>query len=58
MYFPCYSYHKNPAGREFFVPTGTLIAVKLLTTHYKFDYEFEVWGGRLSIRVKYVILPK
>jgi hypothetical protein len=29
-YFPYYSYHRNPTGQEFFVPTGTLIAVKLL----------------------------
>ncbi len=26
-YFPYYSYHRNPAGREFFVPAGTFIAV-------------------------------
>jgi hypothetical protein len=30
-YFPYYSYHRNPTGQEFFVPTGTLIVVKLLT---------------------------
>jgi hypothetical protein len=30
QYFPYYSYHRNPMGREFFVPAGTLIAVKLL----------------------------
>ncbi len=29
-YFPYYSYRRNPTGREFFVPAGTLIAVKLL----------------------------
>jgi hypothetical protein len=29
-YFPYYSYRRNPMGREFFVPTGTLIAVELL----------------------------
>jgi hypothetical protein len=30
-YFPYYSYRRNPTGREFFVPAGTLIAVKLLS---------------------------
>jgi len=25
-YFPYYSYCRNPTGREFFVPAGTLIA--------------------------------
>jgi hypothetical protein len=30
-YFPYYSYCRNPTGWEFFVPAGTLIAVKLLT---------------------------
>jgi hypothetical protein len=25
-----YSYRRNPMGREFFIPPGTLIAVKLL----------------------------
>jgi hypothetical protein len=30
-YFPYYSYHRNPMGKEFFVPAGTLIAVKLLS---------------------------
>ncbi len=29
-YFLYYSYCRNPTGREFFVPAGTLIAVKLL----------------------------
>jgi hypothetical protein len=29
-YTAYYSYHRNPMGREFFVPAGTLIAVKLL----------------------------
>ncbi len=29
-YIPYYSYHRNPTGREFFVSTGILIAVKLL----------------------------
>ena len=29
-YFPYYSYPRNPTGWEFFIPTGTLIAVKLL----------------------------
>jgi hypothetical protein len=29
--FPYYSYHRNPMGREFFIPAGTLIAVKQLT---------------------------
>ena len=28
--FPYYSYCMNPTGWEFFVPAGTLIAVKLL----------------------------
>jgi hypothetical protein len=31
-YFPYYSYHRNPTGQEFFIPAGTLIAVKLLNT--------------------------
>jgi hypothetical protein len=30
QYFLYYSYRRNPTGREFFVPAGTLIAVKLL----------------------------
>jgi hypothetical protein len=30
-YFAYYSYRRNPMGREFFVPAGILIAVKLLT---------------------------
>ena len=34
QYFPYYSYCRNPKGREFFVPTRTLIGVKLLTTIY------------------------
>ena len=29
-YFWYYSYSRNPTGREFFIPAGTLIAVKLL----------------------------
>jgi len=29
--FPYYSYHRNPSGQEFFVSTGTLMAVKLLS---------------------------
>ncbi len=29
-YFPYYSYRRNPKGWEFFIPAGTLIAVKLL----------------------------
>ncbi len=29
-YFLYYSYRRNPTGQEFFVPAGTLIAVKLL----------------------------
>jgi hypothetical protein len=28
-YFLYYFYHRNPTGQEFFVPTGTLIAVNL-----------------------------
>jgi hypothetical protein len=35
-YFPYYSYCRNPTRKEFFVPAGTLIVVKLLiaaTTH-------------------------
>ncbi len=35
-YFPYYSYRRNPTGREFFVPAGTLIAVKLLTDSHMF----------------------
>jgi hypothetical protein len=31
-YFPYYSYRRNPTGREFFIPTGTLIVVKLLSS--------------------------
>jgi hypothetical protein len=27
--FPNYSYRRNPAVQEFFIPAGTLIAVKL-----------------------------
>ncbi len=34
-YFLYYSYSRNPTGREFFVPAGTLIAVKLLTVPTK-----------------------
>jgi hypothetical protein len=30
-YFLYYTYHRNSTGQEFFVPVGTLIAVKLLT---------------------------
>ena len=30
-YFPYYSYCRNPRVREFFVPAGTLIEIKLLT---------------------------
>jgi hypothetical protein len=30
-YFPYNSYHRNPMGREFFVPAGTLIAVMMLS---------------------------
>ncbi len=29
-YIPYYFYCRNPMGQEFFVPAGTLIAVKLL----------------------------
>jgi hypothetical protein len=29
-YIRYYSYRRNPTGREFFVPAGSLIAVKLL----------------------------
>jgi hypothetical protein len=32
QYFPYNSYHRNPTGWEFFVPAGTLIAGKLLTS--------------------------
>ena len=32
-YFWYYSYSRNPTRQEFFVPAGTLIAVKLLTCH-------------------------
>ena len=31
MEFLYYSYCRNPEGWEFFIPVGTLIAVKLLT---------------------------
>jgi len=31
-YFPYYSYCRDPTGREFFVPAGFLIAVKLLNS--------------------------
>jgi hypothetical protein len=34
-YFPYYSYRRIPTGKEFFVPAGTLIAVKLLIGAYK-----------------------
>jgi hypothetical protein len=27
LYFPYYSYHKNPTGREFFVPAQTLMGI-------------------------------
>jgi hypothetical protein len=40
-YFPYYSYRRNPTGREFFVPAGTLIAVKLFK-------EYLVWEGSLG----------
>jgi hypothetical protein len=33
-----YSYRRNPTGREFFVPAGTLIAVKLLINYHKSYY--------------------
>ena len=33
-YFPYYSYRRIPTGKEFFVPAGTLIAVKLLMNYY------------------------
>ncbi len=33
-YIQYYSYHRNPTGREFFVPAGTLIAVKLLRNSF------------------------
>ncbi len=46
-YFPYYSYRRNPMGREFFIPAGTLIAVKLLSDdrwkhHLEHLQEFEV----------------
>jgi hypothetical protein len=34
-YFPYYSYCRNPTGREFFVPTQTRLAVKLLNAQQK-----------------------
>jgi hypothetical protein len=39
-YIPYYSFRRNPTGREFFVPAGTLIAVKLLKP--------STTGGKLS----------
>ena len=33
-YFPYYSYSRNSTGREFFVPSRTLIEVKLLITYH------------------------
>ena len=33
-YFPYYSYHRNPTAWEFFVPAGTLTAVKLLNIYH------------------------
>jgi hypothetical protein len=40
-YFPYYSYHRNPMGREFFVPVGTLIAVKLIRSN-GYDTKMEI----------------
>ena len=37
-YFPYYSYCRNPTAQEFFVPAGTLIAVKLLTTELLWSF--------------------
>ncbi len=34
-YFLYYSYHRNPTGREFVIPAGTLTAVKLLMKEIK-----------------------
>jgi len=36
-YFWYYSYSRNPTGREFFIPAGTLIAVNLLKRHKIFS---------------------
>ncbi len=46
-YFPYYSYRRSPTGQEFFVPAGTLIAVKLLSDdrwkhHLEHLQKFEV----------------
>ena len=47
QHFPYYSYRRNPTGREVFVPTGTLIAIMLLSDdrwkhHLEHLQEFEV----------------
>ncbi len=47
QYFPYYSYRRNPMGRDFFVPAGTLIVVTLLSDdwwkhHLEHLQEFEV----------------
>ena len=46
--FPYYSYCRNPTGREFFVPTRTLIGVFLLTGALFHDEIKETTGFGMS----------
>ena len=56
-YFTYYSYRRNPTGREFFVPAGTLIAVKLLRGyHYHYDFDLDIvviWSCYGVLRLTY-----
>jgi len=51
MEFEYYSYHKNATGQEFFVPTQTLIAVKLLSGAFFSQWRETVMSKLPSIRL-------
>jgi len=51
-YFSYYSYSRNPTGREFFVPAGTLIAVNLLKRHNELSESVSDTSERLIVKQK------